>query len=749
MERRLAAVLIADVVGYGQRSQLDEEGTRALFQTDMTQLFEPRVKAHRGRLIKTMGDGVLVEFPSVVEALQCAIEIQDDKASSNAGGTETTGKPPLQFRIGVNVGDVIVEGDDIHGDGVNIADRVQGLALPGGIALSGAAYDQVKGKLPVNFVSLGEQRVKSLSEPVRVYRVSAGTPASGKAGASIGKRLGWRIPAIVAAVLLLLSALVLSVFWQPLATIETASLKAKPADDLRPSLVVLPFDNLSADKDQEYVANGLTEDLTTALARVPGLFVISRNTAFAYKGKSATPAEITTELGVRYLLEGSIRRVGGDMRINAQLIDGATSGHVWAERFDGRWEDVFALQDKVVGSIAGALQLRLVADIVPRAGGTSNPAAYDAYLKAMDIYSRENTPEEFAEAVKLLQQAVALDPNFGAARAQLAWAYWDADTTRAVFMGLSIDEAYAKVGETLAIAARNPSSAYYQLVAELKVREHASDEAVNVLLKAVALDPSDSWNQLSLAHALNFNGKPQEALGYLDAAARVDPNSWVDFRRYQAALAQFTQGNFEAAIDLIEKMNFNSPDPWAKFYALQVLVSAYAHLGRTEGVASALARLRKALADRYMGEQPNQLITQDYMVFKNAEDIERLLAGLSKAGVPELPALGSGGLVARDRLTGNDMKRLLFGSRIRGRTALPKILPIEQAITANGELTETVDTQTRKGTAWVQGNFLCKAFPGELSSCGAIYRNAFRTPGREDEYRAVHRWQQYEFSVVK
>ena len=374
------------------------------------------------------------------------------------------------------------------------------------------------------------------------------------------------------------------------------------AVDTRPSLVVLPFDNLSDDKEQEYLANGFTEDLTTELARLPGLFVVSRNAAFAYKDKETNPTEIAAALGVRYLLEGSIRRVGDDMRINAQLIDGSTSGHLWAERFDGKWSDVFALQDKVVGSIAEALKLRLVGGApAERAGGTDNPAAYDAYLKGMDIYNRTNTPEEFAEAVKHFEQAVQLDPNFGAAFAQLAWAYWEADITRAVVMGLSIDAAYGKVFETLKLASRHPSPAYYQLVAELMVREHNSDEAITVLLKSVALDPSDPWNYLRLANALNFNGRPKEALSYLDAAARVDPNSWRDWRLYQTGLAEFTQEKFEDAVRSIEKMDFESPDPWAKFYALQVLVSAYAHLGRTEQAASALERLKKVHCAEILG----------------------------------------------------------------------------------------------------------------------------------------------------
>ncbi|MFI0845288.1 tetratricopeptide repeat protein [Mesorhizobium sp. IMUNJ23232] len=402
-----------------------------------------------------------------------------------------------------------------------------------------------------------------------------------------------------------------------------------------------------------------------------------------------------------------------------------------------------------MGSIAGALQLRLVSGAQPaRAGGTSNPAAYDAYLKALDIYNRENTPAEFAEAVKLLQKAIEIDPNFGAAHAQLAWAYWEADITRAVVMGLSIDAAHAKVHETLKAAARHPSPTYYQLVADLMVREHNSDEAVTVLLKSVALDPSDTWNYLSLANALNFNGRPKEALSYLDAAARVDPISWTDYRLYQAGLAEFGQENFEGAVRTIEKMDLESPDPWAKFFALQVLLSAYGHLGRTDQAAAALERFRKVVTQRQMWD-PNQLITQDFMVFKNTADIERLLAGLTKAGVPDLPAFAKAGMNPKDRLTGAEIRSLMFGHETRGKLVFDKFLPMQRATSVDGTVIETIGQRTRSGTSWVQGNFLCNAFPGELTSCGAIFRNVFRTPGRDDEYKAVYRWEHFEFAVVK
>jgi TolB-like protein len=472
-----------------------------------------------------MGDGMLAEFGSVVDAVECAVSLQRGLSERNAS---LPAVEQILVRIGINLGEVIVDGDDRYGDGVNIAARLQQLAEPGGICISEKVAKEVDRKLAFAFEPMGEQRVKNIAEPVQAYRVLLDSAAAGKTLHARRQPRAWRFP--VAAGVLFLALGFAAAWWQPWERPAQPAVPAgSEAGDTRPSLVVLPFDNLSDDKEQEYLANGFTEDLTTELARVPGLFVVSRNAAFVYKNKDPKPEEVAAALGVRYLLEGSIRRVGDDMRINAQLIDSSTSGHLWAERFDGQWADVFALQDKVVGSIAAALQLRLVS-VAPaaRSGGTNSPEAYDVYLKGMDIYNRINTPEEFAQAVKHFQHAVELDPDFGAAHAQLAWAYWDADITRAVVMGLTRAEAYDKVHETLKLAARHPSPGYYQLVAELMVREHNSDEAVTVLLKSVVLDPSDTWNYLSLANALNFNGRPKEALSYLEAAARVDPISWMD-----------------------------------------------------------------------------------------------------------------------------------------------------------------------------------------------------------------------------
>ncbi|HEY6631617.1 MAG TPA: adenylate/guanylate cyclase domain-containing protein [Rhizobiaceae bacterium] len=745
MDRKLSAILAADVVGYSTMMERDEAGTFERLRSGRKELFEPEIERHHGHIFKLMGDGMLAEFGSVVDAVECAVSLQRGLAERNDSVRQDE---QIHVRIGINLGEVIVDGDDRYGDGVNIAARLQNLAEPGGICVSGKVTREVERKLAFAFEPMGEQRVKNIAEPVQAFRVLLDSPARAVSPVRRGKsQARWA----AAAAALVLAALGLAVaWWQPWDRAASREpLAAADAGDPRPSLVVLPFDDLSDDKEQEYLANGFTEDLTTELARLPGLFVVSRNAAFAYKDQDTKPEEIAAALGVRYLLEGSIRRVGEDMRINAQLIDGTNSGHLWAERFDGNWADVFALQDKVVASIAGALKLRLISSVVPaRAGGTDNVEAYDAYLKALDIYNRDNTPQEFAKAVELLKQAVRIDPNFGAAYAQLAWAYWDADTTRAVFMGISGEEAYDKVQETLKLAAGHPSTGYYQLVAELMVREHNSDEAVAVLLESVALDPSDSLNYLSLANALNFNGRPKEALTYLDAAARVDPKSWMNYRLYQAGLAQFSQDRFVDAVRTLDKIDLQSRDPWAKFYGLQVLISANAHLGRKDAAAAALEQFKKVLTERQ--EQPaNLLMTQNYMVFKDIGDTERLLSGLAKAGVPDLPPIANAGMDPSDRLSGNEIRSLLFGHEVRGKQVLHKFLPIQRTISPDGALRETVGGETLTGTAWLQGDFVCDSFPGYLTNCGAVFRNPFGSPGRSDEYKAVTCWNQYEFSVVE
>jgi TolB-like protein/class 3 adenylate cyclase/tetratricopeptide (TPR) repeat protein len=749
MERRLAAVLIADVVGYSRLSQIDDEGTRALFQADFLEVFEPKIAEHHGRLVKTMGDGVLIEFHSVVDALRCAVELQQLKAKRNAMELPAQ---RLVFRIGIHTGDIIVEGEDIHGDGVNIADRIQVLAEPGGIAISGTAYDQVKAKLPVGFLSMGEQKVKGITEPIRVYRVVLDPAVVGKTIGAPRNARNWRVPATAAAVVILLSGGA-ALWWQPWRSpAEPPKARNVLVADTRPSLVVLPFDNLSNDAEQGYLADGISEDLTTELARLPGVFVISRNAAFNYKGKATQPAQIAQELGVRFILEGSIRRAGDEMRINAQLVDATTGGHMWAERFDGAWGDVFDLQDKIVGEIATALKLRLVSgqQAARIAGGTNNPVAYEAYLRGRELLRREK-PEDWAEAIRNYEQALALDAKFGNAAADLAWIYREAQWTesRSKELGLTEDEARRKADAYFEDAGKRPSPTYYQILVARLNMQHKSDEAVAAAGRAMALDASDPVSHEAMCTALIFNGMPADGLGYIDAAMRVDPG-WSRWRQYLAGLAYFSMDRYDEAAAVLEKIDPQSKettywDFWANYEGLKLLISTYGHLGRDTDAATALERIKPYQAKEDQGEYTGLRAASD-LPFKHYADLERVLEGLRKAGVPELPY--GFDPKSKDRLDGAAIQALLFGHEIQGRNI--KTGEAYRRVTAqDGLIRASVGEWSDTGSSQIEGDMLCFYYPSRWRFCGAVFRNPDGTFTKKSEYLLVHPWDRFEFSVVK
>jgi len=341
VERRLAAILAVDVAGYSRLMGADEEGTLAALRAVRRELGDPKIAEHRGRIVKTTGDGLLAEFASVVDAVRCAVEVQREMIARNAG---VASEKRIEFRVGIHQGDIIVEDGDIFGDGVNLAARLEGLAEPGGICVSRVVRDEVRDKLDLAFDDLGEQRVKNITRPVRTYRVALG--ASSRAALPVEAPL--------------------------------------PLPD-KPSLVVLPFQNMSGDPEQEYFVDGMVEEITTAIARLPWLFVIARNSAFTYKGKPVNVKQVAQELGVRYVLEGSVRKAGNRVRITGQLIDTITGAHIWADRFDGALDDIFDLQDRVASSVAGAIEPKLRQSEIERASRkpTANLTAYDLYLRAL------------------------------------------------------------------------------------------------------------------------------------------------------------------------------------------------------------------------------------------------------------------------------------------------------------------------------------------------------------------------------
>ena len=387
LERRLAAILAADIAGYSRLMERDEAGTLVRLRTLRRDLIDPKMAEHKGRIVKTTGDGILVEFPSVVEAVDCAVALQRGMAARNNATAEDE---RIQFRVGINSGDVIVEDGDIHGDGVNIAARLEGIAEPGGICVSGIVHDQVQGRLDCAFEDIGEQSLKNIARRVRVYRVGPKRPLASPYPPPGEGGLGAAGPAL-------------------------------PLPD-KPSIAVLPFQNLSGDPEQEYFADGMVQEIITALSRIRWLFVIARNSSFTYKGQAVDMKQVGRELGVRYLLEGSVRKASGRVRITAQLIDAATGAHLWADRFDGLLDDIFDLQDKVAISAAGVIEPTLRQAEIDRARRKrpDNLDAYDLYLRALP-FAYTSMPEDADKALGYVEQAIELDPDFAVAHAIIAW----------------------------------------------------------------------------------------------------------------------------------------------------------------------------------------------------------------------------------------------------------------------------------------------------------------------------------------
>jgi TolB-like protein/class 3 adenylate cyclase len=418
--RRLAAILAADVAGYSRLMGTDEEGTLERLKAHRRQLIDPKIAEHRGRIVKTTGDGLLAEFQSVVDAVRCAAEVQRGMLDREP---DVPDERRIRFRIGINLGDVIAEGDDIFGDGVNVAARLEALAEPGGICVSGVVHDQVRDKLPYRFADRGERSVKNIARPVRVYALRLeDRSATSEPIVTPGHRVTGIAIGLAAIAALVIAA---GAWWlwpatksSPPPAMAASTSIAQPLTAPRLSIVVLPFANLSSDPEQQYFADGITEDVTTDLSRIAHSLVISRNTAFTYRNKSVDTKQIGRELGVRYVLEGSVRRSTNKVRVNAQLIDAESDAHLWAEQFDGDLKDLFALQNEITSRIAITLNVELSRREAARP--TDNADALDYILRGRVAYWKPNSPEKWAETLSLFEHALALDPHSVEAQSQVA-----------------------------------------------------------------------------------------------------------------------------------------------------------------------------------------------------------------------------------------------------------------------------------------------------------------------------------------
>jgi TolB-like protein/class 3 adenylate cyclase len=729
MERRLAAVLIADVVGYGRHSRADEEDTRTRFNHDLHHIIGPMIARHSGRLVKTMGDGVLVEFKSVVDALRCAIEWQTKKAETIALRMEPD---PLVFRIGINLGDIISEPPDIHGDGVNLAARVQALAQPGGIALTGAAYDQVQSRVPAEFKFIGSRSLKSIPDRVRVYQVGF---RGHSATRTPPKRVSlWTVASIA-------SCLVLAGL---LAWLWSEKTPAPPPTGGTASIIVLPFDDISDGQQQGHLADGITEDLTTELAQVPGLFVISRSAAFAFREKG-TPQDAANKLGVRYVMEGSVRRAGEDLRITAQLIDAKTNGHLWANRYDVTWNDVFAVQDKIVGEIAQSLKIKLSA--IDRAakmpGGTLNPMAYDSYLRGRALL-KSSVSDDWRAAIDAYEKALGLDPEFGAAAAELAWVYHDALGSRLSELGIEPPVARKKEVDLLEQAAQKPSAAYYQLISDRLVGAQRSDDAISAAQAAIDLDPSDPLNCHAMAYALILNGQPARALQFIERASKLDP-TWNAWRHFLKGFALFSLERYTDSVKDLEiaRLSEEDFDAWSRYLGGQVLLSVYGNIDG-ENASDLRSELDRSSAEEGANNFSRLLALTDFP-FKKSEDRDRFLKGLANENVPELPF----GLDPKSplRLHSDAIRSAFFGHELVG-TQLETGESARRLTSADGKASVTVGLWHGEGTSQIEGDAICSWFPESPRNCYTVFLERNARPG-VDGFLYVRPSARFLFTPVK
>lgn len=630
--QRLEAILAADAAGYSRLMAADERAT-VLALDSARAVFRAHIESRQGRVIDTAGDSVLAVFETAAGAVEAALAIQKELDLS---ARELPEDRRMWFRMGLHLGDVTEKADgSVYGDGVNIAARLQQLAEPGGIIVSQAIHAAVKNRVSTVFEDLGEQRVKNMAEPVRALAVvckDSSAPAGAVKQTRSLRRRSWAASA-TALIVVLAGALWWMQPWSPKASKPSATTVA-PSLPSKPSIAVLPFENMGGDPEQAYFADGMTEDMITDLSKVGGLFVISRNSTFAYKSKPRDVREIAKALGVRYVLEGSVRRAGDEVRVNAQLIDATTGGHVWADRYDGQWKNVFALQDQVTRNVVSAMAVELTKEDRERVAqrGTGNAQAYDVFLKGWQHYQRQ-TPEDFRAAIGHFRQATELDPKYGRAYAALAAIHWEA-YRRYWSQAIGVPRPYLRAEEFLARAAQNPTPLAHQVASAMLTHRKQHAEAVAEAGRAVAGDPNDADGYVALAGALGFAGQPGDALEMIERAIRLNPHHPA-YYLYQRGLAQFAMKRLdEAATSLERALALQPSDHWSQ----RLLLAAYGLLGRQQHAKKLLEEIRVSDARRGTSAHQDPLAVKAlafWYPFASDEVAGQFAEGLRRAGLPE------------------------------------------------------------------------------------------------------------------
>jgi adenylate cyclase len=576
VERRLAAILAADVAGYSRMMGQDEEATLAALKNTLTSVFNPKIAESRGRIVKLTGDGVLAEFASAVDATRCALEIQRAMGEHNAGITEDR---RLEFRIGINVGDVIIDEGDIFGDGVNIAARIEALARPGAICMSENAYQQIKGKMAIELSDMGEQPLKNIAQPVRVY----------------GLRLG------------------------------EAPATAMPKLPDKPSIAVLPFQNMSGDPEQDYFADGLVEDITTGLSRFKWLFVIARNSTFIYKGKPIDIRQVARELGVRYLLEGSVRKAAGRVRITTQLVEAETRTHIWAERYDRAIDDIFAVQDEITTSTVAAIEPSLRQAEIERAKRKrpENLDAYDLVLRAVSV-SNSGMPDGASQAMPLLERALVLDPNYALAHGQIAYC----QEVLYLRAGRREENRLAAIRHGHAAITLGPDDATALIYGGIAIGlvEHNRPLSLNAFETALAISPSAASAYLWGALILGWGAEAERAIEWGNRGIRLSPfDPWVTAAYHGIGLGHFVRGRYEESA-AAQRAAIRSKPGFSISHFL--LAAPLAKLGRMDEA--------KAAAARGLELQPNYSSRGQCAAIGAVPELAApLIEAMREAGLPE------------------------------------------------------------------------------------------------------------------
>ena len=624
VSRKLSAILSADVKGYSILMADDEIHTINTLKA-YRQIISELITEHSGRVVDSPGDNILAEFRSAVDAVGCAVKIQEKINQENARYVDDK---KIQFRIGVNIGDVVQDGDRIYGNGVNVAARIEGLSESGGVCISRNAYDHIKNKLKLGYEYLGDHEVKNIKDPVRVYKVLMDSEDAGKLIGEKPKRAEkkWILPLVIVTAII-----ATSIGWYFFQSSNKTDVEPAAIERMayqlpdKPSIAVLPFDNLSGDPEQEYFSDGLTEEIITAFSKVPGIFVIARNSTVTYKGKPVKVQQVAEDLGVRYVLEGSVRKGKDKVRITAQLIDALTGHHLWAERYDRDLKDIFAVQDEITKNILTALQVKLTSGEYVRllSKGTENLQAYLIYWQALEKIGTETKDGNFL-ARQLLKEVIALDPKFPAAYVLLGFTH-----TSDAMLGASKSpkESFAKAMELAkkAIALDDSFPTSYALLGWTYIWFRKHEEAITEYERALALAPNSSFSNIWMSLALRYAGRHKEAVGFAEKAIRLNPiPSCFTFR--SLGVAYMFNGRYEEAIDNFKKALNVAPNDLMTYINLAV---AYIEAGKEDEARAAVAEIIRINPKLSLSEGKKLLN------YKIQADNDLYIDALGKAGLPE------------------------------------------------------------------------------------------------------------------